>query len=84
LQFRVFRFCRAENGDTGVGFFPQGEKLLVSSASLGGVALQCIGAGQAEAGEAYSRALELATNRIEQAYLRRRRKALETEQTQDA
>jgi hypothetical protein len=43
LQLRVLRLGLFQDGDVGVGVFPQGQEILVSSAGLAGVALQCIG-----------------------------------------
>jgi hypothetical protein len=48
LQLGVFGFCSDEDGDIGVGIFPEREEIVVGGASLRRVALQCIGAGKAE------------------------------------
>jgi hypothetical protein len=45
LQFRVFRFGLAQDGDFGVCVFPEGEEVLVGHASFGVVALEGVGAG---------------------------------------
>ena len=46
-----------EDGDAGVGVFPQREEILIRGAGFGGVALQHIGAGQAEMGERAGRTI---------------------------
>ena len=51
MQFRVLRFGLLQDGDVGVGVFPEGEEILVVGFSLEGVALQNIGAGEAESRE---------------------------------
>jgi hypothetical protein len=35
-----------QDGDVRIGVFPKGEEILVGGASLGRVALECIGAGE--------------------------------------
>ena len=51
LQFRVFRRGLLEDGNVGVGAFPECEEILICHLSLGSVALQDIGASKAEMGE---------------------------------
>ena len=48
LQPRILRFGLLEDGDIGIGVFPEGEKILVGGFGFGGVALQGVGAGEAE------------------------------------
>ena len=43
LQLRVFRLGDDEDGNVGVGVFPEGEELLVGCLGFGGVALHGIG-----------------------------------------
>ena len=45
LQLRVLRLGFLQDGDVGVGVFPEGEEVLVNRARLGGVALKRVGAG---------------------------------------
>ena len=51
MQFRVFRFGLLEDGNVGVGVFPQREEILIRGSGFGGVALQGVGAGEAQAGQ---------------------------------
>jgi len=39
LQLRIFCFGLLEDGDVGVGVFPEGEEIVVGGGGLGGVAL---------------------------------------------
>jgi hypothetical protein len=48
MQFRVLAFPGDEDGNVGVGVFPERQEILVSSAGFGGVALHGVGAGEAE------------------------------------
>src|SRR5580693_209472 len=48
LELRVFRPSSDEDGDVGVGVFPQREEILISRLGLGGVALQDIGSADLE------------------------------------
>jgi len=50
LQLRELRLGFFQDGDVGVGVFPEGEKVLVGRFRFGGVALHGIGAGEAEMG----------------------------------
>jgi hypothetical protein len=47
-QFRVLGLGLLKDGDVGVGVFPEREEILISGAGFGGVALQGIGASEAE------------------------------------
>src|SRR2546427_4496513 len=58
LQLRVLRFCFLQDGDVGVGVFPEGEEVLVSGAGLGGVTGEGIGACEAEMGECAQREVQ--------------------------
>ena len=40
LQLRILRLGLLQDGDVGVGVFPEGEEVLVLGAGFGGVALQ--------------------------------------------
>ena len=51
VQLRVLRFRFFQDGDVGVGVFPEGEEILISSFGLGGITFECVGAGEAEVGE---------------------------------
>ena len=44
MQFRVLCFGFLQDGNVGVGVFPQREEILIRGAGFGGVALQHIGA----------------------------------------
>ena len=48
LQLGVLRFRGDEDGDVGVGVFPQREEILIRGSGFGGVALQGVSAGEAE------------------------------------
>jgi hypothetical protein len=45
LELGVFRFRGDEDGDIGVGVFPQREEVLICRSCFGGVALQGVGTG---------------------------------------
>jgi hypothetical protein len=47
LQLRVVRFCNDEDGNVGIGVFPQRKEILIRRLGFGCVALQHIGAGAA-------------------------------------
>ena len=51
VQLRVLRFRFFQDGDVGVGVFPDGQEILISSFGLGGITFECVGAGEAEVGE---------------------------------
>src|SRR5208282_1107396 len=51
FQLRCFGFGGAENGDAGIGGFPEGEEILVGGAGLDRVAGENVRAGKAEMGE---------------------------------
>jgi hypothetical protein len=51
LEFRVFGFGLLEDGDVGVGVFPEAEEILVRGAGFLRVAGKRVGAGQAQARE---------------------------------
>jgi hypothetical protein len=51
VQLGVFGFCGYEDGDIGVGVFPEREEIVVGGTSLCCVALQGIGAGKTEVRE---------------------------------
>src|SRR5262245_19413512 len=51
LQLRVLCLGFFQDGDVGVGVFPEGEEILVSLASFGLVPQSCVGVSLAEAGE---------------------------------
>ena len=48
LQFGVLRLCLFEDGNVGIGVFPQGQEILIRRLGFGGVALQRIRAGEAQ------------------------------------
>jgi len=48
LQLRVFRFGSEEDRNVRVGVFPEREEILIGDAGFGGVALQGVGAGDAQ------------------------------------
>ena len=43
LQLRVLRLSLFQNGDVGVGVFPEREEVLIGGLCLGGVTLQVVG-----------------------------------------
>ncbi len=49
-ELGVFGFGREQDGDVGVGVFPEGEEILVGGAGFGVVSLEGIGTGQVELG----------------------------------
>src|SRR5208337_700521 len=51
LQFRVLGLGLFQDGDVGVGVFPEREKILIGGAGFGGVALHGVSARQSEAGQ---------------------------------
>jgi hypothetical protein len=51
LYLLVLRLGFLQDRNVGVGLFPEGKEILVSGATLRGVALHDIGAGEAEMGE---------------------------------
>ncbi len=51
LQLRVLRLGVLQDGDFGIGVFPEGEEILVSGAGLGVVALESVGASDAKTSE---------------------------------
>ncbi len=57
-QHGVLRLGFLQDGDVGVGVFPEGEEVLVSGAGLGGVALERVGTGEAEMGERAQRKVD--------------------------
>jgi len=48
LQLRVLRFRLLQDGDVGVGVFPQCEEILISHLGFDCVALQSVGAGETQ------------------------------------
>ena len=46
LQLGVFGFCGDEDGNVGVGVFPEREEVLIGGARLGCIAGESVGAGQ--------------------------------------
>ena len=48
IKLRVLRFGSDEDGNVRVGVFPEGEKILIGGLGFCGVALQRVGAGEAE------------------------------------
>jgi hypothetical protein len=48
LQFRVFRLGLLQDGEVGVGVFPEGEEILIGHLGFGGVSLQDISARKVE------------------------------------
>jgi hypothetical protein len=48
LQLGILRFSLLQDGDIGIGIFPEGEEILVSGACAGGVARKRAGAPQSE------------------------------------
>ena len=51
LQLHILRFGFFQDGDVGVGVFPDCEEIFVGGAGFSRVALQCIGAGELEMGK---------------------------------
>ena len=51
LQLRILRFGLLENGDVGVGVFPECEEVPICRLCFGGVALQSVSASQLEMGQ---------------------------------
>ena len=48
LQLRVFRLGLFQDGDVGIGVFPEDEEVLIGGLSFGGVAGKGTGAGQSQ------------------------------------
>jgi hypothetical protein len=57
LQLRGLRLGLFQDGDVGVGLFPDRQEVLISRLGFGGVARGGIGAGDAEPGERVKRAV---------------------------
>ena len=55
MQLRVLRFGLSQDGDVGVGVFPEGEEVLVSGFCFGTIALHRVAASQAEMGKGTQR-----------------------------
>ena len=55
LQFRVLRLGFFQDGNVGVGVFPESEEVLVCGARFRGITLQCVGTRQAKAGQGSKR-----------------------------
>ena len=51
LELGVFGFGLLQDGDVGIGVFPEGKEVLISDVSFGGVAGKRIGAGEPEVDE---------------------------------
>ena|SRR5437667_12638587 len=58
LQLRVLRLGFLQDGDVGVGIFPEREEVLIGSAALGSFARERIGTGEAEMGERAQRKVD--------------------------
>src|ERR1039458_8275582 len=54
LQLRVLGLGLLQDGDVGVGVFPEGEEILVCSLRFGGIACHRIGASELEMGQCSS------------------------------
>jgi hypothetical protein len=50
LQLRVLRLGFLQDGDVGVGVFPEREEILIGSLGFGGVSREGIRAGELEVG----------------------------------
>jgi hypothetical protein len=50
LQLRILCLCLFEDGDVGIGVFPEREEILIGGTGFDRVALHGIGTGQTEAG----------------------------------
>ena len=48
MKLRILRFGSDEDGNVGVGVFPEREEILIGRLGFGGVALHGVGAGEAE------------------------------------
>ncbi len=48
LQLRVLRLGLLQDGDVGVGIFPEGKKILIGGAGFGRIPLKRVGASKAE------------------------------------
>ena len=70
LQLRVLRLGLHQDGDVGVGVFPEGEEVLILGTSLGSVAGKGVGAGEAEMGESAQREVYGNATMVEQLRLR--------------
>ena len=55
LQLRVLRFGLLQDGDVGIGVFPEGEKILVGSVRFGFVTSECTCPAQSQASRLYYR-----------------------------
>src|SRR5712692_4556698 len=66
LQLRVLFLGFLQNGDVGVGVFPEGEKVLTGGAALCGVAGEGVGASETEMCECPQREIQDDTAMIEE------------------
>jgi hypothetical protein len=66
LQLRVFCFGFLQDGNVGVGVFPEDEKILVCTLRLGGVAGQRVGASELEMGQCSSHKVQHDASVIQQ------------------
>src|SRR5712691_7432948 len=58
LQLCVLRLGLLQDGNVGIGVFPESEEVLVSGAALCSVAGEGVGAGEAEMGESAQREVQ--------------------------
>ena len=58
LQLRVLRLGFFQDGDVGVGIFPEREEIFVGGEGFGTIALQGVGPGEAEMRERAKRKVE--------------------------
>ena len=58
LQLRVVRLGFFQDGDVGVGVFPEGEEILIRGAGFGGVAGHCIGTTELQMAQSAEREVE--------------------------
>src|SRR5213592_2459198 len=65
LQLRVLRLGFLQDGDVGVGVFPEGEEILIGGAGLGCVPGEGMGTGQAEMGKRTERIVQYDTAVVE-------------------
>jgi len=58
LELSVLRLGFLQDGNVGIGVFPEGEEVLILGTSLGSVAGENVGAGEAEMGERTEREVD--------------------------
>src|SRR6266571_7358439 len=65
LQLRVLLLGFLQNGDAGIGVFPESEEVLIGRAGFCGVALESVGTSESEMGQSTQRKIDYHTTMVE-------------------